>query len=165
MRPDGSDQQGRERNTHEIWIMRRDGSGLHKLAERAQDPSFLPDGRQIAFASDRNEHGNLNYGDKRFFTNELYVMDADGSRPGRLTRTRDLNELQPSWMPSGARIAYQRGEQFQNAEATVVMQANADGSCPRPVLALRRRRGSLPWHAAPAWRPGDARTADAPLRC
>jgi hypothetical protein len=68
---------------------------------------------------------------------------AGGSR---LTRTRDFNELQPSWLPGGARIAYQRGWQYQNAEITTVMQANPDGGCPRPVLAGRPRGR---WYRAP----------------
>jgi Tol biopolymer transport system component len=156
------DEEGRERNTREVWTMRPDGSDARKLAERAQDPAFSSDGRRIAFASDRDANGSLNYGDKSFFANELYVMNADGGQPRRLTRTRDVNELQPSWLPGGARIAYQRGWQYQNAQITTVMQANPDGSCPRPVLAGRPRGR---WYGAPVWRPGDARRGDHALRC
>ena len=156
------DEQGRAHNTSEVWVMSPDGSGARKLAERARDPAFSPHGGRIAFASDRDENGSLNYGDRIFYANELYVMDADGSRPRRLTRTRARNELQPAWMPGGARLAYQRGKDFQNAEVTTVVQANADGSCPRAILAGRPRG---PWYAAPAWRPGEARTGTAPLRC
>jgi Tol biopolymer transport system component len=156
------DEHRREHNTREVWVMRPDGSDARKLAERSEDPAFSPDGRRIAYASDRDENGSLGYGDKAVFANELYVMGADGSRPRRLTRTPGLNELQPSWLPSGARIAYQRGKQYQNAEYTSVMQANADGSCPQRILAGRPRG---PWYAAPAWRPGDARGGDRALRC
>jgi Tol biopolymer transport system component len=175
MRPDGSDQRAvtarvpgrydipgsfapdgaalaftRER---EIWVMRPDGSEARKLAARSRDPVFSPDGRRIAFVCDRDENGSLSYGDRTFFANELYVMDADGSRPRRLTRTRAENELQPAWLPGGARIAYQRGRGFQNAEATVVMQANVDGSGSRLVFP-NPGSDAWPWHAAPAWRPG-----------
>jgi Tol biopolymer transport system component len=153
---------GRARNTAELWVMRPDGSEARRLARRSADPAFSPDGRQIAFASDRDENGDLSYGDRVFFANELYVMGADGSDPRRLTRTPARNELHPSWLPSGARIAYQRGRVIDNAEGTVVMQANADGSCPRPVLANPRLDV---WYAAPVWRPGDAREGDDSLRC
>ena len=156
------DEHGREHNTREVWLMRPDGTHRHKLAERSHDPVFAPDGRRIAFASDRDQNGSLSYGDKAFFANELYVMDADGATPRRLTRTRALNEQQPSWLPSGTRIAYQRGKQFQNAQFTTVMQANRDGGCARPILTGRPRG---PWYAAPAWRPGDARNGDQALRC
>jgi TolB protein len=153
---------GRVRDVHEVWTMRPDGSEARKLAERAQDPAFSPDGRRIAFASDRDENGELAYGDVAFHAYELYVTNTDGSSPRRLTRTRGLNELQPAWMPGGKRIAYQRGTQFQNAQITTVLQANADGSCAREVFA---DAGIDVWYGAPAWRPGDARRGDGPLRC
>jgi Tol biopolymer transport system component len=153
---------GREHNTREVWVMRPDGSGARRLTRRAQDPAFSPDGRRIAFAGDRDENGNLSYGDRVFFANELYAMNADGSGRRRLTRTRALNELQPAWMPGGARIAYQRGYDYQNAQITTVLQANANGSCAGPVFA---DAGLDTWYGAPAWRPGDARSGDGPLRC
>jgi hypothetical protein len=43
-----------------------------------------------------------------------------------------------------------------------VVQSNADGSCPREVFDDPVHRV---WDAAPAWRPGDARAGDGPLRC
>jgi TolB protein len=153
---------GRVRDTYEVWVMHPDGSGARRLAARARDPAYSPDGRRIAFASDRDENGVLSYGDSYFFANELYMIDADGSRPRRVTRTRARNELQPAWMPGGARIAYQRGSDYQSAQVTTVLQANADGTCPRPVFA---DAGIDTWYGAPAWRPGDARTGDGPLRC
>ena len=157
-----SDAEGRAPNTAEVRALRPDGSSSRRLADRGADPAFSPDGRRIAFASDRDENGELSYGDRVFFANELYVMDADGSDPRRLTRTSGLNELQPSWLPSGARIAYQRGRAFAKAEGTVLMQANADGTCARAILA---DPGLDPWYAAPVWRPRQARTGDAALRC
>ena len=153
---------GRVRDTYEVWVMRPDGSEGRKLAERARDPAFSPDGRRIAFASDREEDGELSYGDSAFFPHELYVMSADGSRQRRFTRTRALNELQPAWMPGGARITYQRGRDYQSAQVTTVIEANADGSCPRRVFD---DAGLRTWYGAPAWRPGDARTGNGPLRC
>lgn len=156
---------GRAPNTAEVWVMRLDGSGQEKRAERSRDPAFSPDGSRIAFASDRDENGNLSYGDRDFFANELYVMNRDGSGPRRLTRTRGLNERQPSWLSSGVRIAYQRGESFQNAEAPVIVEANADGSCARRLLGSRRPVLASPRYAAPTWRPGRTRDGDRRLSC
>lgn len=93
---------------------------------------------------------------------ELYVAAADGSDPERLTETEGLNEAHPSWSSDGSRIAYQRGEQFQNAEAMSVLEINADGTCARAIL-----EGSGPgaWYASPAWRPSVARVGGGPLAC
>jgi Tol biopolymer transport system component len=148
------DDEGRVANTREVWTMRPDGSGAQRLAQRAADPAFSPDGSRIAFASDRDANGELSYGDRVIFANELYSMSLDGSSMRRLTHTRARNEAQPSWLPSGMRIAYQRGRVVGNAQGTVVIQANADGSCPKPVAADPRLRS---WYAAPAWRPGGSR--------
>jgi Tol biopolymer transport system component len=157
-----ADDDGRIPNSRDVWGMRPDGSGAHRLAERAADPTFSPDGDQLAFASDRDENGELSYGDRVFFANELYSMNPDGSSPRRLTRTRALNEAQPSWLPSGTRIAYQRGRVIGNAQGTVVLQANSDGTCPTPILADSRLRR---WYAAPSWRPAEARRGAGALIC
>lgn len=155
---------GRARNARAVWVVRADGSDARRLARRSADPAFSPDGRRIAFVTDRDENGELSYGDRVFYANELYLMDADGSRPRRLTRTRARNEALPSWLPSGTRLAYQLGRTYQNAQAMVVMQANRDGSCATEVFA-DPGADRWPWYAAPTWRPGDARSGDGALSC
>ena len=55
--------------------------------------TWSPDGSRIAFVSDRD--GNF----------ELYVADADGGNPRRLTTTADA-ELSPEWTPDGRQILY-----------------------------------------------------------
>lgn len=49
------------------------------------DPTWSPDGRQMAFVSDRD--GNL----------EIYVMYADGSGQMNITNTPGANEDEPTW--------------------------------------------------------------------
>ena len=56
-------------------------------------PSWSPDGRHIAFASDRD--GNV----------EIYVMGSDGSNPRRLTN-HSAGDGHPSWSPDGRHIAF-----------------------------------------------------------
>jgi Periplasmic component of the Tol biopolymer transport system len=146
----------------EIDVMAPDGSDQTRLVEQARDPAYSPDGREIAFSSQRDHNGRLCYGDRCFFGGELYVANADGSDPKRLTRTNALNEMRPSWLPNGSRIAYQRGVVFQNAEATSILEVNPDGSCAHTVLA---GSGPGPWYADPAWRPSEPRSGRRAINC
>jgi dipeptidyl aminopeptidase/acylaminoacyl peptidase len=146
----------------EIQLMKPDGSGRTRLIAQASDPAFSPDGKRIAFVSDRDKSGQLCYGDQCSYGGELYIANADGSDPKRLTKTKSLNEAHPTWLPDGSRIAYQRGEVFQNAEATSILQLNPDGSCDREILA---GSGGGAWYASPAWRPTKARQGGGSLSC
>jgi Tol biopolymer transport system component len=60
------------------------------------DPSWSPNGSQIAFVSVRTD----NY--------EIYTYTFDGDKTDQLTFT-EAHEAEPSWSPSGKEIAYSRG--------------------------------------------------------
>jgi Tol biopolymer transport system component len=67
-------------------------------------PRFSPDGRYIAFISDRD--GNEN----------LWIMDADGSNPRQITRDKKHNFGSPAWSPDGNYIVVRRyGEYPENS--------------------------------------------------
>jgi Tol biopolymer transport system component len=59
-------------------------------------PAWSPDGKKLAFVSDRAT-GGLN--------SQLYVMNADGSNPTRVTHNA-MVEVSPTWSPDGKRIAF-----------------------------------------------------------
>ncbi len=124
--------------------------------------AFSPDGRRIAFVTTRDRNGELNYGDSTNPAGELYVMRADGTHQRRLTHSKDLNEANPSWLPTGKRLAYQRGKQIENAEGMAVLEINPEGTCRRPLLADPRLDI---WYNNPAWRPGKPRRGGGRLRC
>jgi Tol biopolymer transport system component len=145
-----------------LVLLDLDGSGERKLSDSGTDPAFSPDGSRIAYASARDRNGTLDYGDISSIATELYVMDADGDHRQRLTRTRDTNELAPSWSPDGERLAYTRGRPYQNAEIYSIWQINANGTCPEALLAGRPRGD---WYASPAWRPAHPRRRPERLRC
>ena len=63
------------------------------------DPAFSPDGRSIAYASDRA--GNF----------DIWVQALDGSQPRQLTHS-PAPDTQPAWSPDGTRIVF-RSERDQ----------------------------------------------------
>jgi Tol biopolymer transport system component len=85
-------------NNMEIFVAQEDGSGATQITNTTGQnwgPAWSPDGRQIAFASDRDEN------------NELYVMDTNGNNQRRLTNTA-VDEFFPSWSPDGRSLVYYR---------------------------------------------------------
>lgn len=145
-----------------IYLAGPDGSHQHLLLDGALSPAFSPTGSQIAYVTDHDKNGRLSYGDQEFNAYELYVMSTDGTHRSRLTQTRGLNEMAPSWSPDGGQIAFQRGQTTGNAEGTSVLKVNADGSCPRTILGDPQLNT---WYAAPEWRPGKQHAGDGRLRC
>lgn len=60
-------------------------------------PRFSPDGKQIAFISDRDGGDNL------------WVMDADGTNPVQISKEKRNLVHTPNWSPDGDYIATKRG--------------------------------------------------------
>lgn len=76
------------RGTNQIFLVNPDGSGLVQLTSQGnnEDPSFSPDGRYIAFSSDRGG------------VKGIYVMRANGENQMRIT-PRNLRAYGPRWGP------------------------------------------------------------------
>ncbi len=82
----------------ELYVINDDGSGQMRLTHNEADdynPEWSPDGRKIAFNSDRDDEIYV------------YVMNADGSQAHRLTSLEGIHELQPTWSPNGKWIVLQ----------------------------------------------------------
>ena len=89
-------------DNYDIYVMRADGSNPRRLTDNADlawSPVWSPDGKYIAFDSDRDSESSLNGNDNY----DIYVMRADGSNPRRLT---DNAAWSPSWSPDGQHIAF-----------------------------------------------------------
>ena len=133
--PDGSAIvfSGNRLGSNQIMRMNADGTGQVPLTnsispETNADPAWSPDGTKIAFTSNRAE----------LRRNEIWVMNADGSNPVRLTVNVKLSEdgfgpvygidFGPVWSPDGTKIAFwSTRDGLANPEIYVM---NADGSNP-----------------------------------
>lgn len=138
--PDGrriaySQQKGQSHSQHlELYVADIDGGNRRRLTNDDTGdglPAWSPDGERIAFVSNRAESAPCFYYDCAGFTNELYVMDADGSDVTRLTETEE-EELSPSWSPDGEKIVYVRVADEGGPHD--LYAANADGSCAKRLV-------------------------------
>lgn len=84
------------------------------------DPAPSPDGSRVAYVTDRD--GNA----------EIYVMNADGTNPQRLTDT-PATEGAPSWTPDGAKIVYASNAAGTSTGTFHIWIMNADGSDQRQL--------------------------------
>jgi TolB protein len=92
-------------------------------------PAPSPDGRRLAFASSRD--GDF----------EIYVADADGGNPRRLTHSPRL-DIRPTWSPDGRRLAF-TSMRDGNYEVYVI---GSDGSGLRRITNHPERDDFPQWH-------------------
>jgi TolB protein len=90
----------------DIWVMNATaGSGATKLTASPfadADPDWSPDGTKIVYAAASMADDGEGSAD---VTYEIWVMNADGSSPVRLTN--DANpDWEPAWSPDGSRIVW-----------------------------------------------------------
>jgi tricorn protease len=79
-----------------LWSANDDGTGVQRLTvNKARDiyPSFSPDGKSIAFSS--NRAGNY----------DVYVMPAGGDKPRQLT-FNSADDVVIGWTPDGSKIIF-----------------------------------------------------------
>jgi Tol biopolymer transport system component len=125
--PDGSKivfQSNRD-GTDQIYVMNADGSGITRLTNGEwgdQAPAWSPDGSKIAFQSTRDAPDPNNAATSDI---EVYVMNADGSSPTRLT-TNSVFDGNVSWSASGNKLVFDTRRDGNEEVYTM----NRDGSDP-----------------------------------
>ena len=119
-----------EHDDGEIWAMDASGANRHNLVNDPAfsdwGPAFSPDGKRIAF--DSNRIGGL----------ALWLMGADGSHQQILTRGHGEY---PTWSPDGTQLAYAGGTYYD------IRIVAADGSKDRALT------NSPAYDMGPAWSP------------
>lgn len=94
----------------ELFVMDLDGKNKQQLTTmKGSDimPAWSHDGKRIAFVSNRLYRSPLSGGNVELETGmELYVMNADGSNPQRLTANAEDVSVYPDWSPGDQIIAY-----------------------------------------------------------
>jgi Tol biopolymer transport system component len=99
----------------DIWLLDLATRGYRNLTNHPSNfrPSWSPDGKWIAFSSDRDTRpgrvsgaGGFTHGGFEFLqSTNLYVISADGSKLRQLTQTGSFAGS-PKWSPDGRRIVY-----------------------------------------------------------
>ena len=135
----------------EIYVMDADGGNQRNLTNHPNgdfDPSWSPDGKRIAFISDRDGHVNIrnspNY--------EIYVMDADGGNQLNLTNDPH-NDSSPSWSPDGQRIVFSSDRDNDRGLNIEIYVMDADGE------NQERLTNNLTEDQYPSWSPDGKRIA------
>ena len=108
---------------NQLWLMPIGGKPQALTHDKyyKQDPAWSPDGKRLAYSSDKGG------------TPDLYILDLATKKETRLTATPDAAEVSPAWSPDGKRLAYQ-----DQAGATHVIE-----------IATGEKRQAIPAHFAP----------------
>jgi len=94
-------------------------------------PAFSPDGKQIAFSSDRDSTPvpDPMFPFARHRSGEIYIMDADGQHPRRLTNSPGWKGS-PTWSPDGKTLF------FYSARSSTVAQSDAPQHAAPPTFGI-----------------------------
>ena len=131
-----------------IFLVKSDGTGLRQLTNDVHQeryPRWSPDGRRIAFLSNRG--GEY----------DIWLINADGGASQRLTWTSAAAVSFPVWSPDGKRLAYSTRE---NAFIVDVAKRWKEQS-PKPVVVPSEFGARFyPW----SWSPDGRKLAGALLK-
>ncbi|HRB28991.1 MAG TPA: biopolymer transporter Tol [Nitrosomonas sp.] len=130
------------------------GGGIKNLTQTLgydAEASWSPDGKKIAFASNRRAYAEKLSDEEAalFKANpsaliDIYIMDADGSNVKRLTQTKSYDGG-PFFSPDGKRVVWRRFS--DNGREAEIFTMNIDGTDQKQITRLNK----LSW--APFYHP------------
>ncbi len=123
----------RVRGVFDLWSLELDDPSakpvpLLRSTRSESAPAFSPDGRRLAFVSDRSGQP------------EIWVAAADGSHPVQMTRLELPSTHRPSWSPDGRWVAFEARLDGR----TSLWRVEASGGAPERLVGAPE---SETWHA------------------
>ncbi len=129
--------------TFHIWLMKPDGSGVRQLTDGHgddRDPRISPDGKRVAFSSDRAFKGNY----------DIWVADIERGKVTQRT-SAPADEFEAAWSPDGSAIAFVSGT---GANGTSIQQIDISNGEKTIVTARKGLHVN-----SPSWSPDGRKIA------
>lgn len=126
-----------------LYLREVGGVGAERRLGDGSGGRWSPDGRRVAFVSDRDENGRCLFHDCVGHAGEIYVANADGSAARRLTDNSE-NDGAPTWSGDGEWIVAGRiGDEEADWDLYAI---RADGACERQLTDTPRWETPASWH-------------------
>jgi Tol biopolymer transport system component/serine/threonine protein kinase len=122
-------------NAHDVIKPGTSGAPFIPSTRNDFMPQFSPDGKRIAFVSDRS--GNL----------EIWVCDSDGSNSTQLTSFRGPGVTTPRWSPDSTRIAFDADAEGE----TDIWVIGVNGGKPLRMTTHPANDGNPSWSRDGQW--------------
>ena len=130
----------------QIYIMNLDMTGLSLLTnmeEGACQPTWSPDGSQIAFISPCRARSDFT--ETAYRDSSIYVMNADGTGQRPVT-TVPSSDFEPAWSPDGKRIAF---TSLRDGKKDIYLLTVDTGA----IVRLTTVAGDVQENSQPSWSP------------